>query len=71
MFQYAGSSYFQPLSWNLRMKIALGAAKGLAFLHSDDAKVIYRDFKTSNVLLDAVCAVKDYRPFEINNMAYW
>jgi serine/threonine protein kinase len=46
-------SYFQPLSWNLRMKIALGAAKGLAFLHSDDAKVIYRDFKTSNVLLDA------------------
>ncbi|KAG8651284.1 probable serine/threonine-protein kinase PBL9 isoform X2 [Manihot esculenta] len=44
-------SFFQPLSWNLRMKIALGAAKGLAFLH-DDAQVIYRDFKTSNVLLD-------------------
>jgi serine/threonine protein kinase len=53
------------------MKIALGAAKGLAFLHSDDAKVIYRDFKTSNVLLDAVCAVKDYCPFETNSMAYW
>jgi len=47
------SSHFQPLSWNLRMKIALGAAKGLAFLHSDNAKVIYRDFKTSNILLDA------------------
>jgi serine/threonine protein kinase len=53
----AGSSYFQPLSWNLRMKIALGAAKGLAYLHSDEAKVIYRDFKTSNVLLDAVCSI--------------
>ncbi|KAK6227970.1 hypothetical protein SCA6_000310 [Theobroma cacao] len=47
------NSYFQPLSWNLRMKVALGAAKGLAFLHSDDAKVIYRDFKTSNVLIDS------------------
>ncbi|KAL6864678.1 hypothetical protein ACP4OV_015829 [Aristida adscensionis] len=47
------SSHFQPLSWNLRMKIALGAAKGLAYLHSDNAKVIYRDFKTSNILLDA------------------
>lgn len=45
-------SHFQPLSWSRRMKIALDAAKGLAFLHSDEAKVIYRDFKTSNILLD-------------------
>ncbi|KAA8539460.1 hypothetical protein F0562_026152 [Nyssa sinensis] len=47
------SSYFQPLSWNLRMKVALGAAKGLAYLHSPEAKVIYRDFKTSNILIDS------------------
>uniref|UniRef100_A0A6N2KPG4 non-specific serine/threonine protein kinase n=1 Tax=Salix viminalis TaxID=40686 RepID=A0A6N2KPG4_SALVM len=46
-------SFFQPLSWNLRMKVALGAARGLAFLHSAEAKVIYRDFKTSNILLDS------------------
>ncbi|KAG5242987.1 receptor cytoplasmic kinase [Salix suchowensis] len=47
-------SFFQPLSWNLRMKVALGAARGLAFLHSAEAKVIYRDFKTSNILLDSL-----------------
>jgi serine/threonine protein kinase len=46
-------SYFQPLSWNLRLKVALGAAKGLAFLHSAETKATYRDFKTSNVLLDS------------------
>jgi serine/threonine protein kinase len=49
-----GGSYFQPLSWSLRLKVALGAAKGLAFLHSTQTKA-YSDFKTSNVLLDSVC----------------
>ncbi|XP_048595272.1 serine/threonine-protein kinase PBL36-like [Brassica napus] len=43
-----------PLPWSVRMKIAVGAAKGLAFLHEEAEKpVIYRDFKTSNILLDA------------------
>lgn len=37
------------------MKVALAAAKGLAFLHNAEPKVIYRDFKTSNILLDSVC----------------
>ncbi|CAL9003519.1 unnamed protein product, partial [Prunus brigantina] len=47
--------YFQsqPLPWSLRIKIALGSAKGLAFLHSDEAKVIYGNFKTSKILLDS------------------
>uniref|UniRef100_A0A1D1ZAE3 non-specific serine/threonine protein kinase n=1 Tax=Anthurium amnicola TaxID=1678845 RepID=A0A1D1ZAE3_9ARAE len=41
-----------PLPWPIRMKIAFGAAKGLAFLHEAEKPIIYRDFKTSNILLD-------------------
>ncbi|KAI0501583.1 hypothetical protein KFK09_016528 [Dendrobium nobile] len=43
----------QPLNWNARMKIALGSARGLAYLHHDCyPAIIHRDFKSSNVLLD-------------------
>lgn len=41
------------LSWGTRLKIAIGAARGLAFLHSSEKQIIYRDFKSSNILLDA------------------
>ncbi|XP_039051112.1 serine/threonine-protein kinase RIPK-like [Hibiscus syriacus] len=44
--------YSATLPWSTRMKIALGAAKGLAFLHEADKLVIFRDFKSSNILLD-------------------
>ncbi|KAL5582357.1 hypothetical protein UlMin_014799, partial [Ulmus minor] len=41
-------------TWSIRMKIAFGAAKGLAFLHQEaERPVIYHDFKTSNILLDS------------------
>ncbi|KAJ4967390.1 hypothetical protein NE237_019239 [Protea cynaroides] len=46
------SSAVQPLSWSIRLKIVIGAARGLAFLHTSDRQVIYRDFKASNILLD-------------------
>ncbi|XP_051192236.1 serine/threonine-protein kinase RIPK [Lolium perenne] len=41
------------LPWATRLKIAVGAAKGLAFLHEAKTPVIYRDFKASNILLEA------------------
>ncbi|XP_076951790.1 putative serine/threonine-protein kinase PIX13 [Bidens hawaiensis] len=42
----------EPLSWSTRIKIAKGAAQGLAFLHNTEKIVIYRDFKSANILLD-------------------
>ncbi|KAL6984657.1 hypothetical protein U1Q18_018035 [Sarracenia purpurea var. burkii] len=42
-----------PLDWSARLKIALGAARGLAYLHEDSSpRVIHRDFKSSNILLE-------------------
>ncbi|KAJ6957679.1 hypothetical protein NC653_039598 [Populus alba x Populus x berolinensis] len=41
------------LNWDARIKIALGAARGLAYLHEDSSpRVIHRDFKSSNILLE-------------------
>lgn len=42
-----------PLSWDIRMNIILGIAKGLAYLHEGlEPKVVHRDIKSSNILLD-------------------
>ncbi|KAK9058797.1 hypothetical protein SSX86_023640 [Deinandra increscens subsp. villosa] len=42
-----------PLSWTMRLKVAQDAARGLTYLHEDmDFQIIFRDFKSSNILLD-------------------
>lgn len=42
-----------PLTWSTRMKIAVGAAKGMEYLHETASPpMVYRDLKCSNVLLD-------------------
>ncbi|ESQ50186.1 hypothetical protein EUTSA_v10002210mg [Eutrema salsugineum] len=53
VYEYMPRGNSVGLAWGLRMKIALGAAKGLASLHEAEKPVIYRDFKTSNILLDS------------------
>ncbi|XP_044450556.1 probable serine/threonine-protein kinase At1g01540 isoform X1 [Triticum aestivum] len=42
-----------PLSWDARMDIVLGTAKGITYLHEGlEPKVVHRDIKSSNILLD-------------------
>ena len=41
------------LDWETRQKICVGIARGLAFLHEESTiKIVHRDIKATNVLLD-------------------
>ncbi|GKB19907.1 probable LRR receptor-like serine/threonine-protein kinase isoform X1 [Tanacetum coccineum] len=41
------------LTWPIRLKICLGIARGLVYLHEgSQLRIVHRDIKTSNVLLD-------------------
>lgn len=44
------------MDWPSRLKVALGAARGLAYLHSSSEvgiPIVHRDFKSTNILLSA------------------
>ncbi|KDP31947.1 hypothetical protein JCGZ_12408 [Jatropha curcas] len=48
-----------PLTWEIRMNIILGTAKGLTYLHEGlEPKVVHRDIKSSNILLDKLWNAK-------------
>ncbi|XP_065874759.1 probable serine/threonine-protein kinase PBL18 [Euphorbia lathyris] len=53
LFKTTSSGGSRALGWDIRMKVAVDAARGLSFLHDFDHQIIYRDFKASNVLLDS------------------
>ncbi|KAF5816579.1 putative transferase, protein kinase RLK-Pelle-CrRLK1L-1 family [Helianthus annuus] len=54
-----GRFYTGPLAWNLRIKIALGAAKGLAYLHKPESTVMCHDFNSTSILIDSRCIDKN------------
>ncbi|EXC21107.1 putative inactive receptor kinase [Morus notabilis] len=59
-----------PLNWDLRVKISLGAAKGIAHIHSEGGpKCIHGNIKSSNVLLsqDLEACITDFGLAQIVN----
>ncbi|XP_028556716.1 receptor-like serine/threonine-protein kinase NCRK [Dendrobium catenatum] len=48
----------EPISWATRVHVALGAARGLEYLHEAAApRILHRDIKSTNILLD-----ENYKP---------
>ncbi|CAN6219516.1 unnamed protein product [Urochloa humidicola] len=52
-FLHMKGEHSKPLSWNSRVKIALGSARALEYLHETcSPSMVHKNFKSSNILLD-------------------
>jgi serine/threonine protein kinase len=50
----SGSAQHVILDWPKRLRIAVGIAQGLCYMHHDcSPPIVHRDIKTSNILLDS------------------
>ncbi|XP_027351068.1 probable LRR receptor-like serine/threonine-protein kinase RKF3 [Abrus precatorius] len=59
LYDHLFGSARKKLSWPIRQKIALGTARGLAYLHyGAQPSIIHRDIKASNILLDDMFEAK-------------
>ncbi|CAN6470053.1 unnamed protein product [Victoria cruziana] len=53
-YLHLADDFSKPLTWNTRVKIALGTAKALEYLHEVcSPSVVHKNFKSANILLDA------------------
>lgn len=53
-FLHLSDDYNQPLTWNSRVKIALGTARALEYLHEVcSPSLVHKNIKSANILLDA------------------
>ncbi|KAJ4715841.1 Protein kinase [Melia azedarach] len=52
------AGHIHSLPWDLRLKMAVGAARGLVFLHTLEKQVIYGNFRATNILLDGSYTAK-------------
>ncbi|KAH6821830.1 STRUBBELIG-receptor family 6 [Perilla frutescens var. hirtella] len=52
-FLHLSDEFTKPLTWNIRVKIALGTARALEYLHEVcSPSVVHKNFKSANILLD-------------------